>query len=240
MVAKREITAIAILLSINAFFGLSDKTTKFIFPEFGQEVFDIINFYLLVILVFTVIVIWLDLKHGIPALPNIPSIWTVITTFTIFFIPSYFLITWLVSGTVGIPAIFQYKVFIEQSIIASDENLLAFILLPTIFPYGTGVGNIFRTPMNLFKFRDYRLDFNPPNWNRFKYGLYAIGFVTLLHAGSYSYQVATVSDFYVSLTIAFILFNFLWFTKESFGFGSCIAVHTSWNLVLITLRGAVI
>jgi len=240
MSGKREITAIAILLSINALFGLSDKTTKFIFPEFGQEVFEIVNFYLFAILIFTIIVIWLEVNGNIVSLPTIPNIWVVFLNFAIFFIPSYLFISWLFQGNVSNVGIFSMRNFVEQGIVASNENLIAFILLPTIFPLGTGVGNILKKPLVLIKLRDYILNFNPPTWNRHKYGLKAIGLITLLHAGTYSYQSPDISGFYLSLTVAFILFNILWWIKETFGFGSCVACHLSWNLVLLTIRGAVI
>ena len=236
---RREIQAIAALLSVNAFLGISDKTTKFLFPDFGQEVFDLVRFYLLTIVVFGLVVVWLAVNHNIPSLPKIPSIWAVVLNFAIFLIPSYLLIVYFFRGDSYVP-LFGIKSLIGQGIIASDENLLAFILLPTIFPLGTGVGSILRKPVTLLQIKDYSLNFNPPDLNRFKYGLYAISLITLLHVGAYSAQVATFNEFYAALLVAFVMFNVLWWIKETFGFGACVATHTSWNLALIALRGSII
>lgn len=237
---KREIQAIAVLLGINVFLGLSDKTTQFIWPDFGGEVFELVRFYLLSIVVFMAVVLWLAQNHNIPALPQIPSLWSVILNFTIFLIPSYLLISFLIQGQItSIPGV-NSKDFIEQGIIALDENLLAFILLASVFPLGTGTGNALKSPWTLIKIADYRLNFNPPNFNRFKYGFYAILYITLLHAGAYSYQVSTAGEFFISLTVAFILFALLWLIKETFGYGACVASHLSWNLILIGVRGSVI
>lgn len=237
---KREIQAIAILLGINVFLGLSDKTTKFIWPDFGAEVFDLVRFYLLAIVVFMAVVLWLAQNHNIPSLPTIPSIWAVILNFIFFLIPSYLLLSFLIQGQISTIPNVTGKDFIEQGIIALDENLLAFILLASVFPLGTGTGNILKSPWTIIKIADYNLNFNPPNFNRFKYGLYAILYITLLHAGAYSYQVTSTGEFFISLLIAFILFMLLWFIKETFGYGACVASHLSWNLILIGVRGSVI
>lgn len=236
---KREIQAIAILLSIGVFLGISDKTTLFIFPQFGEEVFTLINFYLLTTVTLIVIVIWLAQNHNIPALPQIPSLWAVLLNFGIFFIPSYLAISWIISGSASIIPTFPLRNFIEQGLIASFENLVALILLPVIFPWGNGAGNLLSSPITIFSLKNYTLRFNPPNWNRFKYGIPAIIFITLLHSGAYSYQVATFSQFYIALVIAGVMFALLWGIKESYGFGACIAVHLSWNLILISIRGAI-
>jgi hypothetical protein len=237
---KREIQAIAVLLGINVFLGLSDKTTQFIWPDFGAQVFELVRFYLLAMVVFMAVVLWLAQNHNIPALPRIPSIWSVILNFIIFLIPSYLILSFIIQGQIStIPNVAPNN-FIEQGLIALDENLLAFILLASVFPLGTGTGNMFRSPWTLIKIADYRLDFNPPNFNRFKYGLYAILYITLLHAGAYSYQVSTAGEFFSSLLIAFILFMLLWLIKETFGYGACVASHLSWNLILIGVRGSVI
>ncbi len=236
---RREIQAIAVLLGVNAFLGISEKTTTFLYPTFGKEIFDLVNFYLLFMVVFGLIVVWLAINHNIPSLPKIPSLSAVILNFAIFLIPTYIIFSGIISGSWGIIPKFEIKDFIEQTIIASDENLLAFILLPTIFPLGTGTGNLLGKPTTIFTLKEYKLQFNPPDFNRFKYGLYAIIIITLLHAGAYSYQVSTFNEFYIAMFIAGIMFGVLWVIKETFGYGACVATHVSWNLVLITLKGSV-
>lgn len=236
---KREIQAIAVLLSVGVYLGISDKTTKFVFPAFGQDIFELIRFYLLATIALITIVIWLAQNHNIPSLPKIPPLYTVILNFSIFFMLTYTLFAWIVSGNLSKIPIPNSQNFIEQSIIASFENTIAVILVPTIFPWGTGTGSVLRSPISLFKLRDYELKFDPPSINRFKYGLIGVLFITLLHAGAYSFQQATINQFYIAMVIAGIMFAIFWWVKETFGFGSCIATHLSWNLILISSRGAI-
>jgi hypothetical protein len=239
----REITAISLLLVANTFFGISEKQTTFIFPAFGKEVFSIISFYTgalaIIGIAFGLTLIYRYINKQSLDLPSVPPTFAVILNFTLFIFASYLLITWLATGDILNIPIPSTRNLIEQTIISANENTLAFIFLVSIFPVGTGAGNILRSPWNLITLGEYKLNFNPPNWNRFKYGFYAIVLVTLLHAGAYSYQVQSFNEFYIALFIAGILFAFLWFIKESFGFGACIATHVSWNLVLLSVRGAV-
>ena len=249
----KEITAIATLLVLNAFFGISDKETAFIFPAFGEEIFQVINFYTgtlaIVGVAFGLILLYRHIKNQPLELPTIPSTSVVILNYMIFLGLSYIVITWLITGNFNIP-IPTFKDFIEQNIIGADENTLAFIFLVSIFPFGSGIGNaafprfitslgIPQLPWNLITFGEYKLNFNPPDLNRLSYGTYGIILITLLHAGAYSYQVSTFNEFYAALLIAFVMFWALWWIKETFSFGACIATHVSWNLVLVTIRGSV-
>ncbi len=253
MKGLREITAIAALLVVNAFFGISDKETTFIFPAFGQELFTIINFYTgaLAILgvAFGLVLLYRHIKNQPLELPTIPSTVIVITNYMIFLIISYIVLTFFITGSLNLP-IPAFKDFIEQSLIAADENTLAFIFLATIFPVGSGIGNaklpsfltslsIPQLPWRIIEFGEYKLNFNPPDFNRFIYGLWGVIIITLLHAGAYSFQVISFDQFYVSLFIAGLAFLGFWWIKETVGFGACIAFHTSWNLVLISFRGSV-
>lgn len=239
----REITAISFLLVLNAFFGISDKETAFIFPAFGKEVFTVINFYAMVLSItgvaFAITIIYRHINNQSLDLPTLPPWPIVILNFSIFVIISYIIITGFLTGdffNIPIPA---YKDVVEQLIIASDENALAFIFLTTILPFGTTNGNALKSPINIISLGEYKLNFNPPSIKRFSSGLYAILLITLLHAGAYSYQVSTFSQFYIAMIIALIMFFILWWIMLTFGFGACIAVHWSWNIVLITMRGSV-
>lgn len=241
----REISAIATLLIVNAFFGISSEETVFIFPAFGAEVFKIINFYALILgitgLAFGLVVLYRYINRVPLELPQIPSTPAVVLNYMIFLVISYFVLIWFFVGSLDLSnfPIPSLRDLIEQSIIAMDENTIAFIFIASIYPIGNGVGNLLSRPLKVFSFGQYSLNFNPPNWNRFKFGIYGIILITLLHAGRYSFQVSNFNEFYIAMLIAGVMFAFIWLIMQTFGYGACVAFHTVWNVVLINTRGSV-
>lgn len=240
-VGRSHISVIILLLLTNAILALKNQMggyANFIFPDFGKDIQFLTAFYLSILIVCTIGMILLAVNRDIPRFPDIPPLYAIALNIMIFGGISYAIITYIFTGSLNI-AIPSGKNIIEQGIIANNENLLSMILFPVLFPLGSGTGNLLRTPVTIFQFRDYKLKFDPPNANRAKYGIYSIILITAMHAYAYSTQVANFEAFYIALLIGGVLFALLWFIKETFGYGACVAWHWSWNLVLIGVRGSV-
>lgn len=220
------------------FLGLSKDTTQFIFPEMGDRVYKTINFYFLSAIALMITVSWIAQTHNIPTIPKVPPLYAVFINFIIFFPIAYIGLTSAFSGFFNIP-IPTLPTFVIETAISFNENFIAFILLPAVLPWGNGVGSIARGDI-INAGRGYTLRYDIPNFNRFKYGLPSIFIVSLLHVGAYSQNVGSFSQLYTVLGIAFVMFNFMYFIKETFGFGASEATHDAWNLALIGFRGSVI
>jgi hypothetical protein len=234
---RREIQFIALYIISMIFLGLSQETTQFIFPDMGDQIFKTINFYFLSVIALMGAVAWLSQAHIIPSMPKVPPVWAIAVNFLIFFPITLIALTWIFTGTFGmtVPTLPQ---FIIETAVSFNENFIAFILLPALLPWGTGVGSLGKG--SFFTIKGYTLGFDIPDFNRLKYGIPSITIISLLHVGSYSQQSADFTQLFSSLSIAFVFFLILYFLKETFGFGCAEASHDAWNLALIGLRGAVI
>lgn len=228
---KREIKFITIYILAMLFLGISRPTTKFIFPDQGDNVFTVINFYFISAVALIAAIAWLSQAHNIPSLPKIPPTWAIGVNFLIFF-PIFYIGLHLIftgSASVSIP---KLATFVIEAAISFNENFIAFILLPTLLPWGKGVGSV--ASGNITTIRDYTLRYDIPTFSRLLYGLPSIITITLLHVGSYSYSVSNFNDFYFVMVIAFIAFYVMYFIKETVGFGASEAAHLSWNLTVLT------
>lgn len=225
---ERDIQFIDAYIILMLFFGITETTTIFFFPGFGEEVFKIINFYFVSVIAMMALVTYR--KKIIQEL----SLFGVSVNFIVFFIPFYlFLITLFYGFQILIPAANR---FVPELIISVSENYLAFILFPAIIGWGNDNPEAMK---KIIMIRDYSFGYRSVSRDRFKRLIPSIILITILHVGTYSQQVTTFEDFYFALGVAFIMFSvFAWF-KEAFGFGSSEAAHASWNLALIGFRGAV-
>ncbi|MDD3840111.1 MAG: hypothetical protein PHP06_06000 [Clostridia bacterium] len=234
---KREVQFIAVYVIAMLFLGISKETTTFIFPGTGDKIYDVINFYFVGAVALMVAISWLAQNNSIPYVPKVPPLWAIGVNFIIFFPLFYIFLHFIFTGTLNLTIPTLTNIVIESAI-SFNENFIAFILLPTLLPWGKGTGSIIKG--NIFTIKGYTLKYDVPNLNRMRYGLPSIFIISILHVGSYSQNVSSFNEFYVVLAIAFILFFIMYGIKETFGFGAAEGGHLSWNLTLLGLRGAVI
>ncbi len=229
---KREIQFITVYVLAMLFLGISRETTRFIFPDTGDKVYTVINFYFVGAMALMAVISWLAHSRNIPTLPKVPPLWRVMVNFLIF-APTFYILFHIIftgASSFSIPTMAN---FVIETAISFNENFIAFILLPTLLPWGTGTGSIAKGNIGI-------INYDIPTFNRIKYGLKSIVVITLLHVGSYSQNIRDFNDFYTVLIIAFVMFTAFYFLKETFSFGSSEAAHLSWNLTLISVRGSVI
>lgn len=234
---KRELQFVTIYIILMSFLGLSTEINRFLFPGTGDKIFTVINFYKGTAIGLMVVIIWLAQKHDLPALPKVPPMWAIVVNFCIFFPLFYIFWHFIWSGSFSVNAISLVS-FVIETAISFNENYIAFILLPTLLPWGKGVGS--HGQGNILTIKGYTLRYDIPTWSRIKYGLPGIIIITILHIGSYSQNVTSFEQFYIILGIAFFMFLFMYIIKETFGFGASEAAHDAWNLSLISLKGSVI
>lgn len=234
---KREIQFITIYVIVMIFLGISKETTRFIFPGMGDKVYTVINFYFLSTIALMVIITWLAQNHTIPSLPKVPPLWAIAVNFLVFF-PLFYIFWHLIwTGSASVNTI-KVADFVIENVISFNENYIAFILLPTLLPWGKGIGSLAQG--NILTIRGYTMRYDVPTLSRMKYGLPGITIISLLHVGSYSQNVNSFGQFYTVLFIAFVMFFFMYGIKETFSFGASEAAHSAWNLSLLSIRGSVI
>ena len=231
-ISKSEPRFIVALILVLLFLGINDTITKFFIPTFGEEIYRIINFYFMWIIALVALMLYLGQKA------DDITIFGFLINFTIFIIPLYVLLSWFFQGNVSsIPPIANHEI-IKQTIVSVSENFMAFVLLPTIIPWGTGGSTILSK--TIFSWRGHDFGYNIPDSNRIKQGLPGVFFVSFLHVGSYSTIYSTVPDFLSGIVIVTALFVIMWIFKLSFGFGASEGLHGAWNLSLTATRGVII
>ena len=233
---RRGIKYLTFYFLVMLFFGISDTTTQFFFPETGAELQRLIMYYFPWVVALMVLIVWMDLSGGVSKLPAIPPLWIVILNFSLFLIPSYLIFVWVFQGHLNTIPIFGFNSFVRETVISFSENLIGLILLPALIPLGKGTGTI--ASGKILERGKYTVSYAIPNLNRLKYGLYAVFFVSLLHIGSLSRKLNSWNDLISALSITLFMFGIFWFIKETIGFGASEAVHNGWNLALVTLTGA--
>ncbi len=227
---SREIRFIAVYIVVMLFFGISEQTTNFFFPDVGTQVYKIINFYFVAVIALMVLIVWLAQGRDIPSVPKVPPLWAVMVNFSVFFLPAYVTLSWLFRGYVWPLPSFRFDNFVIETIISFSENYIAFILMPAVLGWGDGKGIVREGA--IFTIRGYTFKYSLPTLNRLKYNLSSIIAIALLHVGTYSQNVSSWGEFYSVMLIAILMFGVFALIKETFGFGASEAVHDSWNIAL--------
>lgn len=213
--SSREIKFIAVFILIASFFGLSEQTANFFFPDIGSQVFKTINFYFIIIIAF------LALNYRYVA--TIPSVFSITIRYIISF-PIFYLFFMILFGNIEAIPIPRIDNIILETIISFSENLLVLYLIPPVWYIGTylKVSNI-NTLLNNVRFH-----------------IPAIVVITLLHSGVYSLGVSSFNEFYLRVIIVFFMFTMFVIIKELLGFGTSEAAHAGYNTALLSVRGAII
>lgn len=226
MTKNKDLSFLIVIGLVLIFFGLAEQTTKFFFPNFGSEIYKTINFYNYTIqmgLSLTAIV-YIYTKRAVPNFPWYVAIAKFIPSFIFF---HYFISFMLGAALNNLPSP-ALSSMITQGLIALQENTFGLVLLPYIVYEYIPQGSTF----NFF-------GVNLPDFKKILSFVPTTVFMTGLHFGAYSQQVATINDLYTALVINFILFMALRWMLEVLGFGVSEGAHMGWNTALIRWHGSV-
>lgn len=246
MVKNKEIAFITTYVVLMVFLSLKETTTVFIFPKFGEELYNYIVFYkdaliALLALIGFKLAVYLAMHKSIPKveIPDMPPFWSVALNYIAFFVPFYLGMSWLFQGQINTIPKFQISDFGGQNVVAFSENFIAFILLPCLLSWGDGQGSVAKGTIIGYGGRQI-IKYDIPNWNRFKNIIPSVLIITLLHVGAYSAQTTDLQEFYLAMGVNFFLFLILGSIYLTFGFGAAESGHASWNLILTAISGSII